>query len=97
MRCSPGGWAAFGLIFLFVCSLAVIAVVMKVSDEEEAAVPREGKGLAWWEETVIYHVYTPSFFDSDADGYGDIKGRTGRGKGLSSMRYFLPVPILMLS
>ena len=32
--------------------------------------------LAWWQKTLIYHVYLPSYMDSDNDGYGDIKGRT---------------------
>ena len=33
------------------------------------------KELAWWQKTLIYHVYLPSYMDSDNDGYGDIKGR----------------------
>ena len=55
----------------------VVSYTTQVSEEEvEEEAVRQGKGLAWWENTVIYHVYTPSFYDSDADGYGDIKGRT---------------------
>jgi alpha-glucosidase len=29
---------------------------------------------AWWHEAVMYHVYLPSFRDSDGDGYGDLDG-----------------------
>jgi glycosidase len=30
--------------------------------------------LDWWRSAVIYEIYTPSFFDSDGDGNGDLNG-----------------------
>ncbi|OXU15880.1 alpha-amylase family glycosyl hydrolase [Sedimentisphaera salicampi] len=36
----------------------------------------ESAGKNWWEGAVFYEVFVRSFYDSDADGIGDIKGLT---------------------
>ncbi|MFN3512758.1 MAG: alpha-glucosidase [Phenylobacterium sp.] len=35
-------------------------------------------GQPWWKGAVVYHVYVRSFFDSDGDGQGDLKGVLAR-------------------
>lgn len=33
-------------------------------------------GVDWWKKTNFYHIYVRSFFDSDGDGNGDLRGIT---------------------
>ena len=28
----------------------------------------------WWDDTVFYEIFVPSFYDSDGDGTGDLRG-----------------------
>lgn len=30
--------------------------------------------MSWWEKSIFYEIYVPSFNDSDGDGIGDLKG-----------------------
>ena len=34
--------------------------------------------LPWYHKTTIYHVYPRSFYDSNGDGIGDLRGRHRR-------------------
>ncbi len=40
--------------------------------EEATYAPQDRK--AWWKESVIYHIFLPSFMDSNHDGVGDLGG-----------------------
>ncbi|MDE2229605.1 MAG: alpha-glucosidase [Alphaproteobacteria bacterium] len=39
----------------------------------------------WWRGAVTYQVYLPSFFDSDGDGVGDLRGLLGRLPHIASL------------
>ena len=36
--------------------------------------PPERKDIIWWRSGVVYHVYVRSFYDSNGDGVGDLRG-----------------------
>ena len=57
---------AFAVIFV-----GSISLVMLINLKDE---PHEFE-LAWWQKTLIYHVYLPSYKDTTDDGYGDIQGK----------------------
>lgn len=43
----------------------------------ESDVPTDGKGPiteTWWKEAVIYQIYPRSFYDTNGDGIGDLRG-----------------------
>ena len=42
--------------------------------KEESA--NNERDLAWWQRTIIYHVYVPSYYDTNGDGIGDLRGKS---------------------
>ncbi|MBH1989186.1 MAG: hypothetical protein I8H75_01405 [Myxococcaceae bacterium] len=46
---------------------------------------RQEENPPWWKERVFYHVYLPSFQDSNGDGVGDLRGLTQRLSYLKSL------------
>ena len=39
----------------------------------------------WWKEAVFYHIYPRSFYDSNGDGIGDMKGITEKLQYLKNL------------
>lgn len=56
-------------VALFIGSIAIVLVANLEFGDNEV------KELAWWKKTLIYHIYVPSFKDSNGDGMGDLKGK----------------------
>ena len=53
---------------IFIASIVVIGLIF--SEKQENTVEEE-----WWKTSTIYHIYVPSFKDSDGDTFGDLNGK----------------------
>jgi len=55
-------------------TLTIAAVILGVVAESGSAQRRR----SWWRNSVCYEVFVRSFYDSDGDGVGDLRGLTAR-------------------
>ena len=47
----------------------------------------------WWHEKAAYQIYPKSFYDTNGDGIGDLKGVISK----LDYRYYLALPDLLFS
>lgn len=78
-RCNQGTAAAVAFVTIFVGAIVLVAVVMQEDKAKETE-----RFFQWWQRTVVYHIYTPSFMDAGEgqEGMGDLKGRQAQVSGL---------------
>ena len=67
-------------LVLVACSTASTATPTPINTPEPTPTPAptpHGAG-AWWNDTVFYEIFVRSFYDSNGDGVGDLKGITAK-------------------
>ena len=74
----------FGTLFFISCSSSKDGLFDWVGDSaykspnhvevSQAVNQMDGLDNNWWNNTAFYHIWVKSFYDSDGDGCGDLKG-----------------------
>lgn len=84
---SSSCWAATMLALLFLASIALMIVVTRVDQKNRPnfewwqrylyirILIKRLSPLSTLFRSVIYHVFTPSFYDANGDGIGDLQGK----------------------
>jgi glycosidase len=64
-------------VFLFACVAIIVSACVSAKPTPLVIGPRTDPNV-WWRNGVCYEVFVRSFYDSDGDGIGDLKGLTAR-------------------
>jgi alpha-amylase len=56
--------------FIFTLCILVVILSWPLSPAETV----QKNGPSWYQDAVVYEAFTRSFYDTDQDGIGDIKG-----------------------
>jgi alpha-amylase len=62
------------ILLLGACSPTVTQTPTAIPVAPINGLPQSTDGYAWWNDTVFYEIFVRSFYDSDGNGIGDIKG-----------------------
>ncbi len=57
---------------------AITAMPEAVSTPTAAVTPEKAASTVWWNDAVFYEIFVRSFYDSNGDGVGDLKGLTAK-------------------
>uniref|UniRef100_A0A914BUM8 alpha-glucosidase n=1 Tax=Acrobeloides nanus TaxID=290746 RepID=A0A914BUM8_9BILA len=66
-------WILYLLFWLTWILMFVGAIIIIITSPGCAAIATK-----WWHSAIVYELWTPSFQDSNADGYGDLSGISSR-------------------